>query len=322
MIQPKYWLFAIIAILFLLIISLYVFLPSTSHISRVQPIRSPGTALNRFFTEKDSLTKFWNSVSGVHCLDKGKGDSTYSYKDLLFTCSIRVHPYENIGMRLNNHQIQSTLVIVPVGNDSSTVFWNTGFPNSLIPWTRLKEYNQAVHLSELMDSLLVQLRNFLEIDRNIYGIHIEKTVLKHNIFISSQLYLDHSPSLSEIYQNIALLKRRAKNQGASLLDSPMLHIELDPNKKFQMMVGIPINKEIPDGEQVYLKNMPEHGKILITKVVGGKSLVDESFKKMELYMSDHQTGNPALPFQVLETNRLQEPDSNKWVTYLYYPIIN
>ena len=32
--------------------------------------------------------------------------------------------------------------------------------------------------------------------------------------------------------------------------------------------------------------------------------------------------SPAIPFESLITNRLEEPDTSKWVTKIYYPFLN
>jgi hypothetical protein len=42
---------------------------------------------------------------------------------------------------------------------------------------------------------------------------------------------------------------------------------------------------------------------------------------MELYISDHERVPPAIPFLSLVTNRMLEPDSSKWITLIYYPVM-
>ena len=36
-------------------------------------------------------------------------------------------------------------------------------------------------------------------------------------------------------------------------------------------------------------------------------------------MTDNALSSPAIPFESLVTNRMQEPDTSKWVTKIYYP---
>ena len=63
------------------------------------------------------------------------------------------------------------------------------------------------------------------------------------------------------------------------------------------------------------------GKILESdSIKGGKTVVDQSFKIFEQYFEDYKHTSPAIPFQLLVTDRLKEPDSLKWVTRFYYPI--
>ena len=44
-------------------------------------------------------------------------------------------------------------------------------------------------------------------------------------------------------------------------------------------------------------------------------------KQMEQYVSDHKYVRIAIPFQSLVTDRMNEPDSSKWITKIYYPIM-
>jgi hypothetical protein len=38
-------------------------------------------------------------------------------------------------------------------------------------------------------------------------------------------------------------------------------------------------------------------------------------------VQDHQRVAPAIPFQSLVTDRTKQPDTSKWVTRLYWPIM-
>jgi hypothetical protein len=42
---------------------------------------------------------------------------------------------------------------------------------------------------------------------------------------------------------------------------------------------------------------------------------------MKAYMKDFKLTSPAMPFELLVTNRANEPDTSKWVTKIYYPIL-
>jgi hypothetical protein len=62
------------------------------------------------------------------------------------------------------------------------------------------------------------------------------------------------------------------------------------------------------------------GNILVAEVKGGPYTVTNAFNSLHDYVTDHDLQSPAIPFQSLITNRLQQPDSTKWITKIYYPI--
>jgi hypothetical protein len=43
---------------------------------------------------------------------------------------------------------------------------------------------------------------------------------------------------------------------------------------------------------------------------------------MENYARDHKKQSPAIPYQLLVTNRLTEADTTKWITQINYPVFN
>ncbi len=67
--------------------------------------------------------------------------------------------------------------------------------------------------------------------------------------------------------------------------------------------------------------MPGRGNILVTKVKGGTSIAAVAFEQIKKYADDYERHAPAIPFYSLITNRLKEPDTAKWVTKIYFPVM-
>jgi hypothetical protein len=63
------------------------------------------------------------------------------------------------------------------------------------------------------------------------------------------------------------------------------------------------------------------GNILITEVKGGQNEITNAYKQIQNYVSDYNRSAPAIPFESLVTDRRKEPDSSKWITRIYYPVI-
>jgi len=74
------------------------------------------------------------------------------------------------------------------------------------------------------------------------------------------------------------------------------------------------------GIDSFIDEMMKAGNILVTEVKGGPSIINNAFKQMDTYVTDHERIPPAIPFLSLVTNRVQEPDTSKWITRIYYPV--
>lgn len=86
------------------------------------------------------------------------------------------------------------------------------------------------------------------------------------------------------------------------------------------MVGLPASRDLPNTATMEQKRMVM-GNILVAEVRGGDAGVREGMRQLEDYVSDHGMVSPAIPFVSLVTDRRQEPDSSRWVSRLYYPIL-
>ena len=62
-------------------------------------------------------------------------------------------------------------------------------------------------------------------------------------------------------------------------------------------------------------------KVLATHIKGGTYKIYHALGQMQTYLNDYHLFSPAIPFQSLVTNRLSEPDSSKWITNIYYPLL-
>ena len=86
------------------------------------------------------------------------------------------------------------------------------------------------------------------------------------------------------------------------------------------MVAIPVNKVLPDAGEIQMKRMIP-GNILVTEIRGGEATIDAAFDTFDKLITDYRKTSPAIPFQLLITNRQVVRDTSKWITKLYYPVI-
>jgi hypothetical protein len=99
----------------------------------------------------------------------------------------------------------------------------------------------------------------------------------------------------------------------------MLNIIKNPAGKFEIQTAIPINKTFRTTANQPLKRMVL-GNILVTDVKGGRNKIETAFKQIGYYLKEKHLVSPAIPYESLIVNRLNEPDSSKWITRIYYPI--
>jgi hypothetical protein len=63
------------------------------------------------------------------------------------------------------------------------------------------------------------------------------------------------------------------------------------------------------------------GNILAAEVKGGPHTIGRGFEVIEKYTEDHNRIAPAMPFQSMVTDRRREPDTSRWITKLYLPVM-
>jgi hypothetical protein len=170
-----------------------------------------------------------------------------------------------------------------------------------------------------MAAVLNHFKNFVSKEENIYGLQIQRGRVTDTLLVTAKMQTTHYPTPSDYYPLIDELKKYITGNSAQETDFPMLHIEAQNTGLYRIMVAVPVNKKIPDRGAIVAKRMVP-GNILTADVKGGMTAVNEGLNKFEHFISDYQFTTPAISFQSLITNRMQEPDTSKWITKLCFPV--
>jgi len=170
-----------------------------------------------------------------------------------------------------------------------------------------------------MAAALNTMKPFLENEENVYGIKVSHTTVKDTLLIATRDTFSSYPSSENIYSLIRSLQDYARINDARESGYPMLDIKATGNGNFQTMVALPVNKELKSHAAILHKEMVP-GNILVTEVTGGPYTVTQAFNNLQNFVTDHDMQSPAIPFQSLITDRLQQPDTTKWITRIYYPV--
>ena len=310
----KKWIIGFLVIACLAAGSIYIFIPSTIVVSEVRKIKTFRAAVAKLLTSKEKISLCFEKVAT-------KKDSVFSYKGFDFTVSKIIFNGTLINISSADLNVSSNLIPLELSRDSSSLYWVATFKTGANPFTRLKEYYTAKKLKAGMSGLLDGMQTYLEHPMNTYGIEVKEIQLTDSLLISTRTTSNGEPGVAAIYSQIKKLEDYARSQNAAATNSPMLNIQKIDAMHFEFMVGLPINKAIAETGDILIKKMPYKGNMLITEIKGGPGAIKNGLTQMDSYRTDSKRTSPAIPFELLITNRVTEPDTSKWVTRLYYPVM-
>lgn len=304
----------LVVLLILFLLSYFVF-PARPRASATVYTQATATSTQLFLLDANKWAAWWPA-------DAARSPSLRSFVYAGDSFRISKQFYQGLSLTVQppgGDSLTTSLSIIPINRDSTRVTWEYVSPGSLNLLTRLKHYRQAKRLQENMTAILTSLQRFLDDDKNVYGITVSQQIVKDTLLVTTKALFPDTPAIASVYDLIHSLRTYIAAAGAAATNHPMMHIRRTYNKTVEVMVAIPVNKVLADENNIYFKRMPP-GNILVTHVTGGPETIRQTFRQLEFYMLDHQRESPAIPFELMETDRLQEPDTAKWITGIYYPV--
>ncbi len=298
----KKWLIGLAIVIILAALATYIFIPAKLDVSQHALIRTTENGSYRAFSDPHHRLNWWPA------------HTRYRYTVITSASNVVEIP---IAEQIDT--IPSSLIIIPEGADVVRISWQAPSSASLNPIKRVQQYKQAFVLKEEMALVLKSLQAYLEKEENIYGIHVEKTIVKDTLLITTKASFSSQPTTAGIYGLIGGLQQYIHGQSANASGFPMLNVHRKDSSHFEVMVAIPIDKPIPNAGKFELKRMVP-GNILVTEVQGGPSTIRNAFNLLEAYRVEHHYESPAIPFESLVTDRSREADTTKWTTRLFYPV--
>lgn len=304
-------------ILFLFLASVYVLIPEKLNIASAVSYNANREAVFRFLINDTNWQKWWPGV-----VSKNENGST------LLTCGdynfqVEKIMYDVIRLKTGKNNPDSVLLrIVPYKIDMIGIELSTSVNNGMNPFSRISGYFQAREIKKISDKIVSALEKYTGDIRNIYGgINIRNEKVQYQHLVSVKQELPHYPSTGEIYTIIEKLRNYVRIRGAKELFSPMLNIRKADSSSYIVQLGLPTDKDLPEDGNISSKWMMKDGNILAGEVAGGPEQIEAAMKQFEQYILDYQRSVIAIPFQMLISDRTREPDSSKWVTRIYYPVV-
>jgi hypothetical protein len=313
----KKWTLIFLLLCLLLLSAIYIFIPGKLRIAAVSFIHTNPNIASRYLQDKNKWNRWWPHS---RLSDAASVNGNYFYNHD-FNYGISGYMANRVSIHIQNNYIStnSFLNIIPVSMDSAAVEWSTTLTTGASPVARINSYLQAHKLKRNMQEVLKNLKTFLEKQENTYSIRIKQTKVKDTLLIAVKTVSATYPSTPFIYHLINTLKQYAAGEGATATNYPMLHVAQTDQNMYGVEVALPVNKALPGNKTILYRRMVP-GYILEAEVRGGNQTVSNAFAEMELYRNDYQRSSPAIPFESLVTDRMEEKDTAKWITRIYYPV--
>ncbi len=311
----KKLLLLIILIICVLFLASYLFFPKTIIASNVESINCNSASLTRFFMDENKWQKWW---PGSFVQNSATGNISFNYKNIEYRVTGKKYNTLFILATGNGLTINETIFVIPVNNDTNKIEWKYSLETNANPINRINLFIQTKKINNDLSNILKKIKQFLSKNENVYGLTIDQLQVKDTILISSKSSSLIYPSTFTVYKIIDSIKNYIVLNNAKETNYPMLHVWKDSGQ-FHTTIAIPVSKTIPENKKFFIKRMVP-GKILVAQVKGGAATADEGLNQLGLFIDDYHLSSPAIPFEMLVTNRMQEKDTTKWITKIYYPV--
>ena len=308
-------LIAVLVIIVLFLGFTYLYIPAQIEFQvRKYALVNP-VAASRVLSFEKNWKDWWPQQDKIH-----PADSIYTFNKSKFIVDRELYNAFNIGIVKNDDTIHSLFSLVPTSADSTQLQWSAVLNSTANPFKRLNKYWNTNETKKEMETILSSLVSFLQNQENIYGMQIKKEIVQDTLLVFREKESDVYPSTASIYSLVNTLKNQIKKAGANQTNPPMMNVIAIGPGKYRVMVAIPIDKEFALNDSLSFKRMVR-GWILVSDVKGGPTRINQAIIEMRNFVNDYSKIPIALPFESMITDRMAEPDTSKWTTRLYFPIV-
>lgn len=303
-----------IILLAVVIAAIYTFIPNRIRISQSMGMEVNKDALYRKLSSTAAWSEWWPG-------GKVRPDSVYSMHEFLFKPGPALIVSLPVSISSDGLKALSELTFIQPTIDSTQLQTETVVPTSYNPFKRAAIYFKSKKLETSLSAMLQSIKTTYASTANLYGYTIQKEKVVDSTLIFIVTEMKGYPSIAAIYSQVDKLKEYIRKNDAAETGFPMLNIYTADSVIYHLKVAIPVDKKLPSAGNISYKWMLGGGNILITEVKGGPHEISKAYEQILYYISDHRRVAPAIPFESLVTDRRMEPDSSKWITRIYYPVM-
>jgi hypothetical protein len=286
--------------------AIYIFIPSNIVISKVTTIGCTLGGAYRYLARDNNWGTFW----------KEKNDNAYGY-----IITGKLTNGAQILIKKNDFELPSTIELFAKDPDSVVLDWHCSMVSGINPVKRILRYSQAVDIKKNMDAITENLERFLDRPENVYGIKISRSSITDTLLVAARYDTPSYPTTREVYEFLKPVKEYIQSQAAHETGYPMLNISRLNGSLFQTMVAIPVNKDLAGKGAIFSRRMIP-GNFMVAEITGGTFTINQALDQMQHYFDDYRKTSMAIPFQTMVTDRITQPDTSKWVTKIFAPVMN
>ncbi len=310
----KKWVTVVIVIAGLLLLSAYIFFPKKINSINTTKIGCSINVLDRFVLEEGKWQDWW---PGQVLPDSITNKHIYEYNGYRYTIIVRKYNSILVQISQSDLEVIGGIVFLPI-KDSVLAEWKYTLATNSNPINKINLYRVTRNINTDLKDILQSMKRFLESNLKVYGMSVAEVKVKDTILVSTKFSGKNYPTTPEIYKVIDSIKNYISLHNAIETNPPMLNIWRDSGL-YKTTIAIPVNRAISENKVFSMKRMVP-GNILVSEVKGGDYTSTEGLRQLGLYVADNNFSSPAIPFESLVTNRMQEPDTSKWITKIYYPV--
>ncbi|PLW89436.1 hypothetical protein [Mucilaginibacter sp.] len=304
----------VLALLLLVFISIYFIIPEKIKTTNAVQIDASDMNVARYLVNKRAWQKWWPGKSNT------QDSSLYTYKNMAFTLHDNTNGSMPALISYGNTKAGSSLTYNSIEEGSCMVYWTVEMQTSLNPVKRVQEYLEIKKLGGELQDILRIFKKFMQADSNVYGFTFGIKKIDYEYMMVTATQTTTYPANDVVYKLINQLKNEAGKQHLQQLATPMLNVHQTDENAYQVTVALPVNKPFSANSSIKMEKMVLGGNLLQTSVNGGPGNVKNAFRQLKRYQKDHHLISPAMPYELLVTDRSTHPDTSQWHTTLSWPI--
>lgn len=293
----------------------YLFIPDNITISTVRRLPVNKNGLFRKLADTAEWPKWWSQ----HVTGKPANETVLNgIKYQLTGQKMLSLP---VSLSKKGFICNGEFTLIPAGVDSCEINFHTIIPATRNPINRITSYFTARTIKKNTDYLFRAIGTYYSATSHLYDYDIQKGKVVDSTLLFTFREIKTRPDVATVYSMIDELKSYIRRNETLETGYPMLNVYSGDSITYLVKVALPVNKKLPDSGNISYRWMLGGGNILITEVRGGPGEIRKAYGQVNHYISDHNRIAPAIPFESLVTDRRSEPDTTKWITRIYYPVM-